>query len=206
MFEGAAAFGLECRARFCSFPEPPPVSLNDVPDAAVTVVVPSVGQSFESEEAFYVQVAGVEALYVAVVTSSLPRGLGDLESAALWVGSMSGSGGLRGVDGESITGEPLPPETPLFLTVLRYDVGRLVAASAAIPFALGEGWREPGGSCDDVGTVAGTCIHPDRLQGCSSRRQCAIVCGSNRDCPRLLTSGECDHPDSTGIRFCIAGR
>lgn len=209
MFWSAEQQGLTCKNRFCDYPRPPLVVMADVP-TSLEPVAPVPGTTLESATDFHVELDGPDALYVVVVAREPIRRLSQLEGKGIWVASRSGAGSLRWHEGTALPGggpaPELPAQTPLYLTALRYDAGRLAAASAAIPFALGDGWRHPNEACSDVGIVRGSCSHPDRLQGCSARSRCAVVCASNRDCPTPLTSGECDVPDDTGIRFCIQSK
>ncbi len=205
MFEGADRFGLVCKSRFCRFPKPALSSLTNVP-IGLSVLVPVPGQSFESEAAFEVQLSGGQALYVLVVTTLRPRNLTDLQRHATWVATTLDPSLVAFADGTSPSpspgGELLPIGQPLFLTALRYDDGRLSSTSEAVPFAVASGWKHPGLGCDDSGVVDGSCVHPERLQGCTAAGRCGVVCASNRDCPTQLTSGACAPPDATGIRFC----
>ena len=206
MFEGADGFGLVCKSRFCRFPKPMLSSVANAP-GGLQVLFPAPGQVLDSPEAFEAQLSGGPGLYVVVVTDVRPRSLADLKRHATWVATILDPSFVGFADGASPSpstgGESLPSGKPLFLTALSYEAGRLTATSESIPFAIGNGWKHPGVSCEDPGVVDGSCGHPERLQGCNANGRCGVVCASHRDCPISTTSGVCAEPDATGIRFCI---
>jgi hypothetical protein len=205
MFERATEFGLGCNGGYCTFKPSLPVNLADAPAPSVVITSPAFGAEFSSSDAFAVEAAGPQGVYVFVVTSQPPKELWDLNRYAVWVATRLNPTVVRFRDGYAPTtgADPmdLPANQVLYATVLRYDPAHLVGSSAPLPFVVGRLPR-PGDPCADAGVFPGTCATPARVQGCTEWGYCDVVCASDRDCPKETTLGICGDPDSLGHRIC----
>ncbi len=205
-FDGAEDLGLSCEARFCRFLPSSSSVLIDAP-GGIAVSSPKPGDTLDSSLDLEVRFSGPSGVYLAVVTTEEPRVVRELDDSMVWYGIADTQTTLLFAEGTMPDGSAeLPRDVPMFLVVLRYMRGRLVGSSHVIPFTVGAGWLGPGADCETAGEVSGACWNATYVGGCSYARTCEIVCASNRDCSATLSTGFCDRPDKTGIRFCLRER
>jgi len=131
--------------------------------------------------------------------------LDDASHAAIWTAYLEAKRALEGVtlaDGGSMndgvwspTTPEIPSDTQLYVFVVGYNQGDLVAQSDLVPFTVGMAWPKPGDACD--GRAGDFCPGTSLL--CASG-SCRTPCVSDDDC--IPTS--CDLPGLHGVaaRLC----
>lgn len=142
-----------------------------------------------------------------VVASILTREIKNLDDgakAAIWAAYLEAGQALDGVTVEeggamhegvwSPSAPDWPMDAQLYLYVLAYDQGQLVAQSELVPFTIGLPRPTPGSTCDHEGDFCG-----ETALLCAAG-SCRVPCASDDDCE----VGSCDRPGRYGVlpRLC----
>jgi hypothetical protein len=182
---------LSCTGGFCRWPGKPPTSISDFTgQPVVDVQQPFSGQEFATDADVVIRWTPRNTPMILLALGELPQSSSGMLEAAVWgvllradsapaVAWASGKAILGGAWQQEVA--PAPRNKPLYLVAQSVQTGELEAVSAAIPFAVGQGWKRPDDACQDEGVIAGSCGTPRRTQQCVAGK-CRTVCGSDADC------------------------
>ena len=166
---------------------PPPAVKSKDPLAAIAVTTPTAGQLFASQEDLHFTWSDTGAPTIALVFDLPPIDVEALDNAR-WGEAVASGNQANWANGHAIAnqvwqsspGTP-PKHEPLYFVVEALSEGKLVALSAAVPFSVAGGWKQPFDACTREGEVPGDCENPTFPQACH-RHRCEVLCASQRDC------------------------